>query len=233
MNNRSMNGLYAQAPAYSGGGMVPASNFGSSGPGNGLLNFMGGGIGGMLSGLFGNSGKPYDDAMDQYQKYGQQATDAQQPYAQAGQGAIGDYQKWLQSQQDPSGFMNNLMGQYQESPFAKYQQQQGMRAGQNMGSASGLSGSSAMQQQMQQNSQNISSQDMQNWLGNALGINTQYGQGQQSLMQGGQNAANQMSNIYSNMGQNMGDAAYGKRAGQNQDWSNMIGGGISLASMFL
>jgi hypothetical protein len=182
------------------------------------------GLGGILGGLFGNSGAPYDKAMQQYQQSLNHAQGLQQPYLNAGQGAIGNYQNWLQGQQDPTKFINNLMGGYQESPYAKYLQQQSMNAGQNAASASGLIGSTPLMQQLQQNSTNIASQDQNQWLQNVLGINTQYGQGQQNLMSGGQNAANSLMGIIGQMGQNMGEAAYGRQAGKNQDLWNLIGG---------
>jgi len=185
------------------------------------------GLGGLLGGLFGDSGGGYDDAMQQYQKYLHMGQNAQQPYANAGQGAIGNYQKWLQGQQDPSKFMNNLIGQYKQSPYTSYLQQQAQNAGINSGSASGLTGSSALAQQMQQNAGNIAQQGMDSWLQNVLGINSQYGQGQQNLISGGQNAANSLSNMYSQMGDRMGDAAYGRRAGKQNDLWNTIGGGLS------
>ena len=189
------------------------------------------GLGGLLGGLFGDSGAPYEDAMNQYKQYAAKAENTQNPFLQAGQGAIGPYQDWLKGMQNPSGFMNNLMGQYQQSPFAKYQQQQAMRAGTNAASAGGLMGSTPFAQQMQQNASNISSGDMQNWLQNVLGINNQYGHGQQNLMGMGQNSANALTNMYGNMGQLMGEGAYGQRAGQNQDFMNMLGGGLQLGGM--
>lgn len=200
------------------------------------------GAGGLFGGLFGHSGKPYDKAMEQYQQYANQAQGTQQPYLNAGQGAIGDYQKWLQGQQDPTKFINDKMSQYQESPYAHYMQQQAMNAAQNAASMGGLPngmggagiGSTPLMQQMQQNASNISSQDMNKWLQNVLGINTQYGQGQQNLMQGGQNAANSLTNMYNQMGQQMGEAAYGKESGKKQDFWNTLGGvGSMIGSFFL
>lgn len=191
------------------------------------------GLGGMLGGLFGDSGAPYDKAMDQYQQWNKKAEDAQNPFYNAGKNAIPDYQKWLQGQSDPSGFINNLMGQYKASPYSQYLQQQSQRAGQNAASASGLMGSTPMMEQMQQNSANIASGDMNQWLQNVLGINTQYGQGQQNMMNMGQNSANALTNMYGNMGRQMGDAAYGKEAGGQQDMWNTIGGAANLAMMFL
>lgn len=200
-------------------------------------NFMSAGglgaAGGLIGGLFGDSGAPYDAAMDQYKEWANKAQGTQQPFLNAGTNALGNYQDWLSGMKDPSSFINNLMGNYQQSPWAKFQQQQSMRAGTNAASASGLTGSTPFAQQMQQNAQNISSQDMNQWLQNVLGINTQYGQGQNNLINTGANAANALTNMYGQMGQQMGQAAYGQKAGENQDWSNMIGGGLSLAAMFL
>lgn len=188
------------------------------------------GLGGIIGGLFGNSGKPYDKAMDQYQHWGNMAQGALQPYQNAGVGALGNYQNWLQGQQDPTAFINKTMGGYQESPYAKYLQQQSMNAGQNAASASGLTGSTPLMQQLQQNATNISGQDQNQWLQNVLGINSQYGQGQQNLMSGGQNAANSLASMFNNMGQQMGEASFGKQAGKNQDLMNIIGG---FGSLFL
>lgn len=177
-----------------------------------------------FGGLFGDSGGGYDSAMDEYSRWNKMATSQQQPFYNAGSGAIGNYQSWLDSQKNPTEFVNQTMQNYNASPYSQYLQQQNIRTGQNAGSASGLSGSTALMQQLQQNANNISSQDMNQWLQNVLGINTQYGQGQQNLMNMGQNSANSLSNLYNTMGTNMGEAAYGKQAGQNQDFWNMIGG---------
>src|SRR6185295_2293555 len=107
------------------------------------------GLGGLFGGLFGHSDRPYEQAGQQYQKYGDLANNAQNPFYQAGTQATGNYQDWLQAQKNPSEFVNNLMGQYQESPYAQYQQQQAQRAGTNMASANGLSGSTPLADYMQ------------------------------------------------------------------------------------
>jgi hypothetical protein len=209
------------------GGQSGQSGQGSSG------GFGGGGFGPglaqLFSGMFGHSDKPYKEGQDVYKNYLDQATQAQQPYNQAGQNALPQYQDLIKKMSDPSGFINNLMGQYQESPFAKYQQQQGIRAAQNVGSASGLTGSSALQNQVQQNAQNISSQDMQNWLGKALGINTEALGGYGNLVSGGQNSANMLSNLFNQGGENMSQFAYNQGAAHQQDQGNIFGG---LAKLF-
>jgi hypothetical protein len=86
--------------------------------------------------------------------------------------------------------------------------------------------------QGQQNAQNISSQDMGNWLQNVLGINSQYGQAQGNLMQGGQNSANALTGLYGNAGSWLGNQAYNQGAAQNNDFWNLLGGGLKLGSSF-
>ncbi len=193
----------------------------------------GAGIGGILGGIFNDSGAPYDAAMEQYKKWAKKGEEVQNPFYKAGLQGTDDFQKWLQGQADPSAFINHLMTNYQASPYSNYLQQQSIRAAQNAGSASGLTGSTPLMQQIQQNAGNIASGDMNQWLQHVLGINTQYGQGQQSLMQGGQNAANALTNLYGNLGNNMAQAAYGREAGNQQDSSNILGGIASLGMMFL
>lgn len=187
---------YAQNALYSPGG----------GGGGFDANMAGGGLAGILGGLFGNSAGPYHE----YQDWQKKGLEGYKPF-----------ENWLSSMQNPSEFINHIMGQYQESPYAKYMQQQSVRAGQNAGSAAGLTGSTALAQQLQQNASNISSQDMNQWLQNVLGINTQYGQGQFGL--GGAKAG-----IYDKLG----EGAYGARAGENQDFFNLLGGAGQLALAF-
>ncbi len=186
------------------------------------------GLGGFLGGIFGNSGKPYDQATKQYQDWANKTQGVQQPYLDAGTGAIGNYQDWLNKQNDPSKFINDLMGGYTESPYAQNLQKQAMLSGQNAASASGLMGSTPMMQEMQNNAGMIASQDQNQWLQNVLGINTQYGQGQNNLINSGQNSANKLTDMYGDMGGKMGEAAYGKEAGKQKDFWNTIGGGLGM-----
>ncbi len=196
-------------------------------------NQLSGGIGGILSGLFDDSSAPYKAASKVYDQYRSSNQGLLNPFYQNGINAIPQYQQWLQGQQNPSQFINNLMGQYQESPWAHYQQQQGLRAAQNMGSASGLTGSTPLMQQAQQNAENISSQDIQNWLGRVLGINTQYGQGIGNMIASGQNAGNSLVNMNTEFAKALAEAKYGQKAGENQDRSNMWGGLINAGLAFL
>jgi hypothetical protein len=188
-----------------------------------------GDIGSFLESIFSHPDRPYQKASGILSQYLPQAQSYLNPFAQAGQSAIPQFQQWLQSMQDPSGFINNLMGKYQESPYAKFEQQQGIRAAQNLGSASGLTGSTPLTQFAQQNAQNISSQDMQNWLSRVLGINTQYGQGEFGLMGQGLQAGNSLTNLMQNYMNSQAELGYGAEAASQGRTGNII---QSLANLF-
>lgn len=187
---------------------------------------------GLFGGLFGDSGRPYKDAMKQYERYAGKGEAVQNPFLQFGQRGMPGFESWLESMKDPSGFINTLMGKYSESPWAKFQQEQAMRASGNQGAESGLTGSTPLTQFAQQNARNISSQDMNQWLQNVLGINTQYGAGLGNQIGVGQNAANQLTSMYGDMGRNMAEAAYGRSRGNQIDRGNMWGGLFDIGRSF-
>lgn len=187
------------------------------------------GFPGIMQGLTGNSGRPYEKAGEAYTPYYEKSKEFQNPFFQAGKTGTNKFQDWLSGMQNPSEFINKLMGGYKESPWAKYKQEQAMRAGTNAASASGLIGSTPYLQQSQENASNIAGEDQNNWLQNVLGINTQYGAGQESLMHSGEHAADMLSNIEGNAGNVAGGSAYGEEAGRNLDRNSMWSG---IAKLF-
>jgi hypothetical protein len=186
------------------------------------MMMLGNSVGGLFSDLFNNPSMPYQNAGNQYQKWAQMGANTQNPFMQAGQGAIPGYQNWMKGMSNPSQYVNSLMNNYQESPNAKFMQQQAMRGAQNAGSASGMQGSTPLALQMQQNAGNISQQDMGNWMNNAMGVNQMYGGAMGNMMNMGQQSANALTNLYSNEANSMGDMTYGEGEAQNQNNSNIF-----------
>lgn len=182
------------------------------------------GLANMFSGVMGRSGKPYEDQANTLQQWGDKAGQQQNPYIGAGQNAIPQYQNWLNSQANPSGFINDLMGKYKQSPYTTFLQKQSENAGMNAASAGGLAGSTPFMQQQQQNASNIAQGGLDKWMQSVLGVNTQYGQGLQNQITGGQSAANQLTNLYGDMGGALGDSTYGASSGQNLDFNNILSG---------
>lgn len=186
------------------------------------------GGGQFLQGWLGNSDRPYNKAGDVYEQHSKEAQRFQNPFYEAGQRGMGNYEEWLQGQKDPSGFVNKLMNNYQESPYATFQKTQGQNAANNAASASGLTGSTPFAQASADYAQNITSQDQNKWLEHVLGVNTQYGQGNMNLMQGGQNAANMLSQLQEHLGNYRGDTTYGAEMGKNKDRGDMWSGGLKF-----
>lgn len=198
--------------------------FSGAGGGSSSASDISQGLSQMFSGLFSNSGKPYRESGKVLEDYLRRARDTQNPFLDMGTGAIPQYQDWLKGMKDPSGFINNLMGNYGESPWAKFQQEQALRASGNQGAASGMGGSTPMSQFNQQNARDISSQDMNSWLQNVLGINTQYGTGLHNEIQGGQHAADELSSLYKDFGEDLAGTKYNSLAAKNKDRNDIWGG---------
>jgi hypothetical protein len=183
----------------------------------------------LFSNLFSNPSAPYQDASNAYSKYANMGANAMNPFMQGGSAEIPQYQAWLKSMSNPMQFQNNLMSQYQESPNAKFMQQQAIRSAQNAGSAEGTVGSSPYNLQVQQNASNISQQDMHNWMSNVLGLNTQYGSGLGNMMNMGEQGANSLLSLYGNEAGAQGNAAYGAAAAQNNNQGNIFS---DIANLF-
>lgn len=196
-------------------------------------NLIQSGLTGILGGIFGNSGNPASKYGDQIKKYFDQARNIQNPFYQMGTGAIPQYQDYLSKMSDPSQFINNITGQYKQSPYYDFLNQQGQRGITNEASASGLIGSTPYQQAGIDFSQMNANKGLEEWLSHVLGINTEYGQGLNNELGIGQNSANSLTNLLSNQGKEMGSSAYNKAQGQGFDWANAIGGIGSIASLFL
>lgn len=201
-----------------------------------------------LAGLFGGSGagaskaanKYLDQANQNINNFGQQYQNMLSPWVNSGQNALGNYQDAIMSMSNPQDFINNLTSQYSISPFAKYQMNQGIKAANAAGAASGMLGSGAEQEALQRMGNDIIGQDEQRYLNNLMGVWGQYTGGLNNLQGqglGAQQSVGQMlaqllgmqNNNYNQMGANAGS---GYSSGM-QGISNMLGGGLGMASDLL
>ena len=146
----------------------------------------------LLQGIFGNSGDPSRNAGREYFNY---------------------YNKNMNEigrEKDPTQFINHLMSGYNESPWAKNERRTATNEATNAASASGLTGSTPLLNQIQQNSSNIASADQDKWLQNVLGINKDY--------------LDRFTNLNSQQGKNAANASYGQSVGQNYDRNQLLQG---------
>jgi len=214
-----------------------------------MLGGMGGGagLGSILGGALNVFNNPYDQSVDTfnnilsgYDKYKGEMSSNLNPYMTAGTDAIGSYQNALNRMANPTDFMNNIMNQYQQSPWAKFQTDQGIKAGNNAASASGMLGSGAEQKELAQFAQGVSSKDMQQYLQNALGINNQYLGGYGHLMDNGLGAnsiyGSFLGNLMSsqaNVANSMAQAQAAQGQTENSGWGDMLGGAATIGMMML
>lgn len=129
-------------------------------------------------------------AQDDMSKYYQQGQGYLQPYQQGGADSFNNWRSrtdaygnmldsygnpadysWRQINQSPMSYYNNIMNSYQESPEAKYAQEQALRSGNAAAAASGMMGSGAYASGIQRNANDISQQDRGNYYGRVMQAN--------------------------------------------------------------
>lgn len=218
------------------GGYAAGSGGAAGSPGAGGFNW-GGMLGGfsqaapgLMQGMVGSSGAPYGVAIGPYRSGMQGAIGGFNPYTQAGSGAISQYQDRINQMQDPVAYNNSIMNQYQQSPFAKFQIEQGIKSANNAASASGMQGSGAEQKALADYSQGVSSRDQQQFFQNAQGTNQNYQQMLQQLMANGLTAQQAQAQLQQMLAEAEGKAAYGQAQGKSNDNNAAWGGALSGAA---
>ncbi len=186
------------------------------------------GLGSILTGLFQDQAAPYEKAANTYRGYLDQGAATLNPFVRQGNQAGQQYSNQLNQMQNPSQFLNNLIGQYQESPYNQFLKNQGQRMLTNQASAGGLRGSTPYQQAGLDYSNKISQSGLNDWLTNVLGLNTKYLGGQADLYGKGLGAASALSGLYGQAGSDLGRLAYGQEYGRQGNIGNITGGILSM-----
>lgn len=176
-------------------------------------------------------------------------------------GQYGNAGDWMYKQinQSPTDYYNSIMSGYSESPEAKYEQQQALRASDAGASASGMTGSGAFMKGIQQNAADISNRDRDRYYGNVMNANNaqmgylqnlqnqqaQQRQMQQYLTQLGYGAGSEMGQNNINRGgalSKIDQSAFDQIAGligaggqnfKNNSMMNSAGGNIPWYLMFM
>lgn len=164
--------------------------------------------------------------------FGRNAADSAKPYLDKNEHLYDDYSGYGKSAgadmagrnanmaNDPTGYLNHLMESYQPSEGYKMKSHEDLRAAGNSAAAGGMRGS----QQDVENSAKIQDMlmgdDMQQWLKNVMGIESEGSQGQSHMFDTGFNATNQQSN--NNM--NQAGLAFQGQAQNNANRSQFLSG---------
>ena len=110
---------------------------------------------------------------------------ALQPYIGAGKRSLGKYESGLDEMRDPQEYLSQLLGGYEQSPFAKQQEEAGMGSLERSAAMTGMQGSGAEKMALERQSQQISQADQQRYLDNLYGIHSQYLGGESNIAQMG------------------------------------------------
>lgn len=128
---------------------------------------------GFFSNLFndifdGGSNAP-EAAMPYYKKIPGEINRDIGPWINRGNQAYGQYSNKLnQLLNDPTGFINNIMGQYHSSPMYHDQMQAATTAANNAAAAGGTLGTGAEQSQLMSKANQLTDQDQQQYLQNVM-----------------------------------------------------------------
>lgn len=173
-----------------------------------------------LSNLFGGGGSsnPAQSAMPYFDQAASTERQYLDPYIQRGQGS-GDIlsEQFGQMSQDPAAVLERLMGGYEPSKGYQMMQDRMGQAAANTAAAGGMRGSPLEQTQQQELTQGLLSKDMQQYLQNVLGLQTQGLAGEQGLYGTSFDAARGLSGDLANILGTKGQLEFqGQREGQQR-----------------
>jgi hypothetical protein len=175
-----------------------------------------GGLGTAGGGLFGGQGKNPADVANNY--IGQIPGKTQpyyQPYMDAGKGAMSDLQNQYKGLLG-GNTQNQLGANYKESPGYQFKLQQAMNAGNAANAAGGTLGTPMHQQQNMQLSNDLASQDYNDYIKNQMGLYGMGLQGEQGLNNMGFEANKGMADTTGNALSQQGAYGFMGQQGQNQ-----------------
>lgn len=184
-----------------------------------------------LSNLFGggNHSNPANAAMPYLNQMPGMTMPYMSPFFNAGAGALNPLQEqYGKLLNDPGGFVNKIGEGYKESPGFKSSMERALMAGNHAAAAGGMAGTPADQFNQMKMATDLSNQDYNNYLSNAL---SQYGlglQGQAGLAGMGQQSGQNMADMIANMLSAQAGYGFAGKAAQNQRQSgwleNLFGG---------
>jgi hypothetical protein len=178
-------------------------------------------------------GKGYEKGQEQLDKYYNQAQGALNPYNQNGQAQYNNLNDIIKNLMDPTELNKKWIESYTESPQAKQAEAMAQEHGLDAASSMGLMGSNTALQATQAGTTQIGLDDRQNYLDSLMQKYLAGAGLSQGIYGTGANAAGQMSNNATQMGQNSAEMAYGKQNAGGNMLAGLIGQGIGAAGSAL
>lgn len=187
---------------------------------------------GLFDDFFGgddDKSNPADAAMPYLQQIPGMEKQYYNPYIDRGTAAYGTmnpvYQKMSS---DPSSFLNALMSAYKPSANYNMQEDEMTRAAGNSAAAGGMRGGIEDIKNQARITDTLMGKDMQDWLGNVLGIQKSGLEGEQGLYNTGFDATRDLAGDLSNVMGTEGSLAFQGQKEQNQRQSDLLSGLMKL-----
>jgi hypothetical protein len=178
-----------------------------------------------LGDFFKGGKNPADAAMPYLNQIPGMAKGYYEPYINKGNEAYNIFNPELsQMTSDPAAFLEKIMKSYEPSRGYQLQRDEALRAAGNSAAAGGMRGSSNDISNEARIADTLQGQDMQQWLQNVLGIQTQGTQGLTHQFDTGYNASNALSGDLSNVLGTQASLAFQGQANQNQSKSDLLSG---------
>lgn len=178
-----------------------------------------------LSNLFGGGKNPADAAMPYLNQIPGQTNQYMQPFFDAGKNALNPLQdQYKNLLGDPGGFMNKIGGSYQQSPGFKAAMEQALMAGNHASAAGGMAGTPTDQFNQMKMATDLSNQDYNSWMQNALGLYGQGLSGEQGMAQMGQQSGQSMADMIAQTLAQQGNMAFNGQQQQNSSRNSLLSG---------
>lgn len=177
----------------------------------------------ILSELFGGGKKPMDAANQYLDKIPGEAHNTYDDYINQGKESGGNaHQAFEDMMKDPQGFINKIMGGYQESDQYKYQKDKLGTAMSNTAAAGGIAGTPLDQMNQGENLQKLLSADQQEWLQNVLGRYDTGLKGESDEATRGYDASGKLNDLITGGLNQQGGLAFNNAQQKNSDKSAFI-----------
>jgi hypothetical protein len=169
---------------------------------------------------------------DMYNQLNQGFMDSQSgmnPYMNNRQDIYNQYLNAINQGQNPVDLYNKFASQYQMSPQAQAQIQQGIEGANRAAAASGMLGSGAEQTAASNISQSVRSDDFNNYMNNVLGLRSQYLGGVGGLEGQGFQGSEFQEAMEQKYREDMAKAQAGRDMGRAQGNEGLLGSALGLA----
>jgi hypothetical protein len=175
---------------------------------------------------------PSDAAMRYIEKIPGQLHEIYDPYINRGNAQYeGLNKQYTAMGQDPTAFLNKMMEGYEPSKAYQLQKDEALRAAGNTAAAGGTRGTLQDITKATRLTDMLMGQDMQQWLGNVMGIQDRGLSGQQHFYDQGFDLSKTMGSDLANVLGTQGQLAFQGQANRNKSISDIIGALIGAGGM--